>query len=144
MIKKLQLKAKPTHSPPEEHEFPGNEGGSPAPGRQKTAFSNFQLGGGQAYRDQTTPEPNQKRQAKKAAVEEEMPISRVIGQGFTFAPKDRGKKIQAWSAKQKQNSTLGKASSVVQNMQNKNSLPPSLRELMDDLLQIMPPQNKAE
>ena len=51
------------------------------------------------------------------------PIFDVIGKDFTFAPTTRQKKLcQAWmKGQQEQNSTPGKASSAVQNMQNENS-----------------------
>ena len=122
---------RPIHSPAKEHEFPGNEGKRPAPRRQRTNFSNFQLGGGQPYWGQTKTKPNQNHSAKKkATAKKKMPLFSVIGQGFTFAPKTGQQKLfQAWLTKQqeqKRDSTPGKASSVVQNMQNETSLPPSL------------------
>ena len=40
---------------------------------------------------------------------------------------------------QKQNSTPGKASSVVENMQHKKKFPPSLQKLFDDLQNMTPP-----
>ena len=127
-------------------------GQSPAPRRQKTAFSIFQMGGGQACRDQTKPKRNQNQNhtPEKATAEKEMPIFGLIGPtGFTFAPKNSGQKTKrnpTWLAKQqeqKQNSTPGKASSVVQNMQHENILPPSLQKLLDDLLQDITPQCKS-
>ena len=86
---------------------------------------------------------------EKATAEEEMPIFGEVDQGFTFAPKivdKQQKNLLAWVAKeqeQKQTSNPGKAPSVVQNMQNENSLPPSPQEPFDDLLQNTTAQSKS-
>ena len=77
---------RPSHSPAKEHTFPGNEGESPAPRRQKPLFSIFKMSGGQAYRDQTKSKPSQNHTLEKATAKEEVPIFEA-GQGFTFAPK---------------------------------------------------------
>ena len=94
--------------------------------------------------------PNQTKTThpKKQQPTKRCPFFGGIGQGFTFAPKSGEQKLfQAWlrgQQERKRNSTPGKASSVVQNMQNKNSLPPSLQEMIDDLLQIMNPHISSQ
>ena len=100
---------RPTHSPAKEHELPGNEGKSPAACRQRTDFSIFQLGGGQAYRDQIKPKPNQNHSPEKATAEKEMPIFGVMGQGFAFAPKPGQRKLfQVWGDSKNKNGTTSR------------------------------------
>ena len=79
-------------------------GQSPAPRRQKTAFSIFQMGGGQACRDQTKPKRNQNQNhtPEKATAETGMPIFGVIGRSFTFAQNEANKQqkmFPAWLGK---------------------------------------------
>ena len=111
---------RPTHSPAKENELPGNEGKSPAPRRQKNNYGIFHPG--QAYRDQTTPKPNQNHSPEKATPEgKKAPIFGVIGKGFEFAPTTRQQRLfTAWmKGQQARHSTPGKASSAVQNMLKK-------------------------
>ena len=64
---------RPSHGPAKEHEFPGNEGKSPAPHKQKTVFSIFKMNGGQAYRDQTKYKPSQNHILGKATHKKKCP-----------------------------------------------------------------------
>ena len=127
----------------------GNERKHPAPRRQKTVLAIFKINGGQAYRYQTKSKPSQKHTLEKVTIKEEVPSFGEVGRGFTSAPKIVDKQVkmfQAWLAKQqeqKQTSTPGKASSVVQSTQNKNILPPSLQKPFDYLVQNMTPQIKS-
>ena len=91
----------------------------------------------------TQTKPNQNNSPKKATTEKYMPIFGVIGRGLTFAPTTRQQNLfQVWIQQHKRNSTPAKAS-FAYNMQNETSLPPSIQEPIDDLLDIMTLQNKS-